>query len=108
MHGDFALETNTDFLAVASHQPIPSRARNKWSRLRQGSIHSAWARQTRTHPTLELLVLVLAACGVPLSLCLLIPLPSVRSFYGQRRIVRCALPIGGVGLCCVVIKALTM
>ena len=50
-HGDLALETNTDFLAVTEHRLIPSRARNEWSRLRQKGIQCVWssANQDSSH-----------------------------------------------------------
>ena len=38
----FALETQTDFLAVTDHRLILSRARDEWSRLRQKGIQSVW------------------------------------------------------------------
>ena len=50
-HGEFALEPHLDFVAVAEHRVIFSRARNEWSWLRQRRIHSVWgpADQNSSH-----------------------------------------------------------
>ena len=34
-HGDLALDTDVDFLAVVEHRLIPARVRSEWSRLRK-------------------------------------------------------------------------
>ena len=41
-HGDFALKTKTDLLAVTEYRLTPSRARNEWSRLRKRGVQSVW------------------------------------------------------------------
>ena len=35
-HGDLALDTGVDFLAVVEHRLIPARVRSEWSRLKRG------------------------------------------------------------------------
>ena len=42
-HGDTALETTADFLAVSEHRLIPARVRSEWAELRRKGIHSVWA-----------------------------------------------------------------
>ena len=42
-HGDIALETGVDFLAVVEHRLVPARVRSEWSRLRMKGIGSVWA-----------------------------------------------------------------
>ena len=42
-HGDAALETTADFLAVSEHRLIPARVRSEWAELRRKGIHSVWA-----------------------------------------------------------------
>ena len=42
-HGDFALESSADFLAVVEHRLIPARVRGEWSRLRRSAVSSIWA-----------------------------------------------------------------
>ena len=34
-HGDLALDTDVDFLAVVEHRLIPARVRSEWSRLKR-------------------------------------------------------------------------
>ena len=42
-HGDLAIRTGVDFLAVAEHRLIPARVRSEWSRLKGKGISSIWA-----------------------------------------------------------------
>ena len=42
-HGDIALETGVDFMAVVEHRLVPARVRSEWSRLRMKGIGSVWA-----------------------------------------------------------------
>ena len=42
-HGDFALDSCAQFLAVAEHRLIPSRARSVRHQLRRAGYHSVWA-----------------------------------------------------------------
>ena len=44
-HGDLALDTSVDFLAVVEHRLIPARVRSEWSRLKEeGSLHPTGGR----------------------------------------------------------------
>ena len=42
-HGDTALETSADFLAVSEHRLVNARVRAEWAALRRKGIHSVWA-----------------------------------------------------------------
>ena len=42
-HGDLALDTSVDFLAVVEHRLIPARVRSEWSRLRRKDLASVWS-----------------------------------------------------------------
>ena len=42
-HGDFALETGTDILAVVEQRLIPAKVRGEWSRLWGKGLASIWA-----------------------------------------------------------------
>ena len=50
-HGDLALDTGVDFLAVVEHRLIPARVRSEWSRLRRKDFASIWspASQVSSH-----------------------------------------------------------
>ena len=50
-HGDLALDTSVDFLAVVEHRLIPARVRSEWSRLRKKDLASIWspASQASSH-----------------------------------------------------------
>ena len=88
-HGDFALGTGADFLAVVEHRLIPARVRGEWSRLRRGGVSSIWAPacQETSH------------VGNARVVCALLSLPSFATAQFQRffdcgRAVRCLLPLG--------------
>ena len=79
-HGDLAIRTGVDFLAVAEHRLIPARVRSEWSRLKGQGISSIWG------------VGVVSLRGAPLAL------PSIataqfKSFFDRGRAVRCLLPV---------------
>ena len=42
-HGDLALETTVDFLAVVEHRLVPARVRGEWARLRARGASSIWS-----------------------------------------------------------------
>ena len=42
-HGDLALETKVDFLAVIEHRLVPARVRGEWARLRARGASSVWS-----------------------------------------------------------------
>ena len=68
-HGDLALDTNVDFLAVVEHRLIPARVRGEWSRLRRKDLASKWspASQDSSHVG-NAGVGVVSLRGAPLSL----------------------------------------
>ena len=93
-HGDFALESSADFLAVVEQRLIPARVRGEWSRLRRSAVSSIWvsACQETSHVG-NTGVGVVSLKGASLSL------PSFASAQFQRffdcgSAVRCLLPLG--------------
>ena len=50
-HGDLALDTSVDFLAVVEHRLILARVRSEWSRLEKKDLASIWspASQASSH-----------------------------------------------------------
>ena len=94
-HGDTALDTIADFLAISEHRLIPARVRSEWAGLRQKGIHSVWApaSQEGSHVG-HAGVGVVSLRGAPISM------PSFatsafRQFFELGRLVRCVLPLGG-------------
>ena len=93
-HGDTALDTSADFLAVSEHRLIPARVRSEWAELRRKGIHSVWApaSQEGSHVG-HAGVGVVSMKGAPVSM------PSFataafRQFFELGRLVRCVLPLG--------------
>ena len=92
-HGDLALETDVDFLAVVEHRPVPARVRSEWARLRARGASSVWspASQESSHVG-HGGVGVVSLKGAPLSL----PASATsqfRRFFDCGRALRCVLPI---------------
>ena len=92
-HGDLALETNVDFLAVVEHRLVPARVRGEWARLRSRGASSVWspASQESSHVG-HGGVGVVSLKGAPLSL----PASATaqfRRFFDCGRALRCVLPI---------------
>ena len=94
-HGDFALETGVDFLAVVEHMLIPARVRSEWSRLGGKGIASIWAPACQdTSHVGNTGVGVVSLKGAP------VLMPTFATAYFQRfidcgRAIRRLLPIGG-------------
>ena len=93
-HGDLALDTGVDFLAVVEHRLIPARVRSEWSRLRRKDLASIWspASQVSSHVG-SAGVGVVSLRGAPISL------PTVataqfRRFFHCGRALRCLIPLG--------------
>ena len=42
-HGDTALGTSVDFLAVSEDRLIPARVRSEWAEKRRKGMHAVWA-----------------------------------------------------------------
>ena len=94
-HGDLALDTGLDFLAVTEHRLIPARVRLEWARLRSKGVASVWApaSQDSSHVG-NAGVGVVSLRGASLSL----PTSATvqfKKFFDCGRLVRCALPLGG-------------
>ena len=93
-HGDTALETSVDFLAVCEHRLVPARVRSEWAELRRKGIHSVWARASQEGAHVgHAGVGVVSLRGAPVSM------PSFataafRWFFELGRLVRCVLPLG--------------
>ena len=68
-HGDLALETGVDFLAVVEHRLIPARVRSEWARLKAKGLASIWApaSQVSSHVG-NAGVGVISLSGAPISL----------------------------------------
>ena len=92
-HGDLALRTGVDFLAVAEHRLIPARVRSEWSRLKGRGISSIWdpASQDSSHVG-NAGVGVISLRGAPLALPSLVT-AQFKYFFDRGRAVRCLLPI---------------
>ena len=93
-HGDIALETTSNFLAISEHRLIPARVRSEWAGLRRKGIHSVWAPafQEGSHVG-HAGVGIVSLRGAPVSM------PSFatsafRQFFELGRLVRCVLPLG--------------
>ena len=92
-HGDLALETEVDFLAVVEHRLVPARVRGEWARLRARGASSVWspASQESSHVG-HGGVGVVSLRGAPLSL----PASATaqfRRFFDCGRALRCLLPV---------------
>ena len=92
-HGDLAIRTGVDFLAVAEHRLIPARVRSEWSRLKGKGISSIWAPASQDSSHVGSAgVGVVSLRGAPLAL------PSIataqfKSFFDCGRALRCLLPV---------------
>ena len=93
-HGDLALDTSVDFLAVIEHRLIPARVRSEWSRLRRKDLASVWspASQVSSHVG-NAGVGVVSLRGAPLSLPTFAT-AQFKRFFDCGRAVRCMVPIG--------------
>ena len=93
-HGDFALESSADFLAVVEHRLIPARVRGDWSRLRRSGVSSIWAPACQeTSHVGNAGVGVVSLKGATLSL----PTSATgqfHRFFDCGRAVRCLLLLG--------------
>ena len=93
-HGDLALDTGVDFLAVVEHRLIPARVRSEWSRLRKKDSASIWspASQVSSHVG-SAGVGVVSLRGASLSLPTFAT-AQFKRFFDCRRAVRCMVPLG--------------
>ena len=96
--GDLALDSCAQFLAVAEHRSIPSRARSVCHQLRRAGHHSVWAPACQDkiaggHAGVG----VISLGGAPLSLPSFVT-PQFQEFFRLGRVLRTTLPTsqGGV------------
>ena len=96
--GDLAMDSCAQFLAVAEHRLIPSRARSICHHLRRAGHHSIWARACQDkiaggHAGVG----VISLGGAPLSLPSFVT-PQFQEFFRLGRVLRTTLPTsqGGV------------
>ena len=90
--GDFALDSCAQFLAVAEHRLIPSRARSICHQLRRAGHHSVWApacqdRIAGGHAGVG----VLSLGGAPLSLPSFVT-PQFQDFFRLGWVLRTTIP----------------
>ena len=96
--GDLALDSCTQFLAVAEHRLIPSRARSICHQLRKAGHHSVWAPACQDRIACgHAGVAVVSLGGAPLSLPSFVT-PQFQEFFRLGRVLRTTLPTsqGGV------------
>ena len=96
--GDLALDSCAQFLAVAEHRLIPSRARSICHQLRKAGHHSVWAPACQDRVAGgHVGVGVVSLGGAPLSLPSFIT-PQFQEFFKLGRVLRTTLPTaqGGV------------
>ena len=93
-HGDLALDTGVDFLAVVEHWLIPARVRSEWSRLRKKDLASIWApaSQVSSHVG-NAGVGVIRLRGASLSRPTFAT-AQFKRFFDCGRAVRCMVPLG--------------
>ena len=93
-HGDLALETEVDFLAVVEHRLVPARVRSEWSKVRMKGIGSFLAIASQKFSHVDLAgVGVVSLKGAPLSLPT-ISTTAFRTYSALGGAVRCLLPLG--------------
>ena len=85
-HGDYALDTDSDFMVVVEHKLVPARARSENQRLKRAGFGSVWAPDAG--------VGLVSLRGASLSM------PKFAAgdfsvFYAQGRVLGCHLPIAG-------------
>ena len=92
-HGDTALETTADFLAVSEHRLIPARVRSEWAGLRRKGIHSVWAHSSQEGSHVgHAGVGIVSLKGAPVSMPSF-AISAFRQFFELGRLVRCVLPL---------------
>ena len=97
-HGDLALDSCAQFLAVAEHKLIPSKARSVSHQLRKASHQSVWALACQDQVAGgHAGVGVVSLGGEPLSLPSFIT-PQFKEFFRLGRALRTTLPTGKGGV----------
>ena len=93
-HGDIALETSADFLAVSEHRLFPAWVRGECASLRKKGIHSVWAQASQEgshvgHAGVGIVSLSGSPVAVPSS-----ATTAFQRYFDLGRFVRCVLPLG--------------
>ena len=97
-HGDLAMDSCAQFLAVAEHRLIPARTRSVGHQLRKAGFHSVWAPACQdTIPGGHAGVGVVSLGGAPLALPSFVT-PEFREFFRLGRVLRTTLPTGKGGV----------
>ena len=70
-HGDLALKSSADFLAISEQRLIPARVRSEWAALRRRGTHSVWAASSQEgshvgHAGVGIISLKGAAVAIPI------------------------------------------
>ena len=96
--GDLALDSCAQFLAVAEHRLIPSRARSICHQLRRAGFHSVWAPACQDRIAGGHAGVGVACLGGALLLLPSIVTPQFQRFFRLGRVLRTTLPTaqGGV------------
>ena len=96
--GDLALDSCAQFLAVAEHRLIPSRARSVCHQLRRAGHHSVWAPACQDQVAGgHAWVGMVSLGGAPLSLPPFVS-PQFKEFFRLGRVLRTTLPTGKGGV----------
>ena len=103
-HGDLALDSCAQFLAVAEHRLIPSGARSVCHQLREAGYQSVWSPVCQDQVAGgHVGVGVVSLAGAPLALPSLVT-PQFKEFFRLGRVLRTTLPTGKGGVvhlfCC--------
>ena len=97
-HGDLALDSCAQFLAVAEHHFIPSRARSVCHQLRKAGYQSVWSLACQDQVAGgHAGVGVVCHAGAPLALLSFVT-PQFKAFFRLGRLVRTTLPTGKGGV----------
>ena len=97
-HGDLALDSCAQFLAIAEHRLIPSRARSICHQLRKAGYHSVWSPACQDQVAGgHVGVGVISLGGAPLSLPSFVT-PQLQEFFRLGRALRTTLLTGHGGV----------
>ena len=97
-HGDLALDSRAQFLAVAEHRLIPSRARSVCHQLRKAGHQSVWSLACQDQLAgAHAGVGVVCLAGAPLALPSFVT-PQFQEFFRLGRVLRTTLPTGKGGV----------
>ena len=97
-HGDLALDSRAQFLAVAEHRLIPSGARSVCHQLRKAGYQSVWSLACQDQVAGgHARVGVVSLAGAPLALPSFVT-PQFKEFFSLGRVLRTTLPTGKGGV----------